>query len=410
LEEILMRILMVTQLFQPEPNHLKGLAFAKELVRQGHEVEVLTGFPNYPGGKIYPGYRQRWYQRETLEGISIVRVPLFPDHSSSGARRILCYLSLALFACVPGLFLVRRPAVVHVYQGPATLALPAIALRLLLGVPYVLDVQDLWPESVASSNMLKISWLNRALNKWCDLAHRLAAKIVVLSPGYKENLQVRGVAAEKIEVVYNWCDESQLPVVEGENGDPFGLAGRFSVVYAGNLGRVQALDAVLEAASLLQQDYPEILFVFVGDGVDGARLREIVSRTGLDNVRFIPRQPVAEVGAILEKAAALLIHLQDDPLCRIGIPQKTQAYLAAGKPVIVAVKGAAADLVNAARAGIACEPEDPASIAAAVKKLHRLSQEERESMGRNGREYYRRYLAFAVGVKRMEHLFTGTIR
>jgi len=407
-----MRILIITQLFQPEPNHLKGLAFAKELARLGHEVEVLTGFPNYPDGRIYRGYRQRWRQRETIEGISIIRVPLFPDHSSSGFRRMLCYISLALSACIPGLFLVRRPDVVHVYQGPATLALPAIVLRLLRSVPYVLDVQDLWPESVTSSGMLSMPGLTFFLNKWCDLVHRLAAKIVVLSPGYKRMLTARGVEASKIDVVYNWCDESQMytPASEKKTGDLFGLADRFTIVYAGNLGRIQALDAVLEAASLLHQEHPDVLFVFVGDGIDTDRLKEIVSRKGLDNVRFIPRQPVTEIGVILEKADALLIHLRDDPLCRVGIPQKTQAYLAAGKPVIVAVKGDTADLVIEAKAGIPSEPEDPAGIAAAVNRLYELSSEERAQMGHNGLVYYKRHLAFAVGVKRMECLFKETVR
>lgn len=406
-----MRILLITQLFQPEPNHLKGLAFARELVRLGHEVEVLTGFPNYPGGTIYPGYRQRLWLRETIEGIPITRVPVYPDHSRSGLRRMLCYLSLALSACVPGLLLVRRPDVVHVYQGPATLALPAILLRMLRGVPFVLDVQDLWPESVTSSGMLAVPGATSLLNRWCDLAHRLAAKIVVLSPGYQKSLVARGVPAEKIEVVYNWSDESGANAPPGEpDGDPFGFSGRFTVVYAGNLGRVQALDAVLEAAWLLREDRPEVLFVFVGDGVDADRLKNLASGRGQSNVRFVPRLPVSEIGTVLDRADALLIHLRDDPLCRVGIPQKTQAYLAAGKPILVAVKGAAADLVEEARAGVSCEPGHAESIAAAVKRLADLSPAERLQMGRNGVAFYERHLAFAVGVAKMESLFRGAAR
>lgn len=404
-----MRILMITQLFQPEPNHLKGLEFAKELTRQGHDVEVLTGFPNYPGGVIYPGYRQRCYQRETIEGISIIRVPLYPDHSSSGFRRILCYLSLAFSACIPGLFLVRRPDVVHVYQGPATLALPAIVLRLLRGVPYVLDVQDLWPESVTSSGMLKLPRLTDALTKWCDLAHRMARKIVVPSPGFKEKLLLQGISAEKIEIVYHWSDESQMekPADMEKSADPFGIAKRFAIVYAGNMGRVQALDAVLDAAALLQYDYKDIEFIFVGDGVDADRLKGIARSQHLDNVRFIPRQPVSEIGRILHKAAVLFIHLQDDPLCRVSIPQKTQAYLAAGRPIIIAVKGVAADVICKAVAGISCEPENSVSIAEAVKEMYKLSHEERDILGQNGLAYYRRHFSFSVGVQRMVSIFSG---
>jgi glycosyltransferase involved in cell wall biosynthesis len=278
-------------------------------------------------------------------------------------------------------------------------------------VPYVLDVQDLWPESVTSSGMLAMPGLTFLLNKWCDLAHRLAAKIVVLSPGYKRVLIERGVDASKIDVVYNWCDESQMSTqVCEKTGDPFGLAGRFTVVYAGNLGRVQALDVVLETAALLGDEHPDILFVFVGDGVDAGRLKEIAASKGLDNVRFIPRLPVSEVGVILEKADSLLIHLRDDPLCRVGIPQKTQAYLSAGRPIIVAVKGDAADLVNEAQAGISCEPEQPESIAAAIKKLHGLPLEERAQMGRNGLAYYKQHLAFTVGVVQMEAVLNGSAR
>jgi glycosyltransferase involved in cell wall biosynthesis len=407
-----MRILMLTQLFQPEPNHLKGLAFARELSRHGHEVQVLTGFPNYPGGKIYPDYRQRPFQREDMDGVSVVRVPLYPDHSSSGIRRVLCYLSLALSACIPGLFLVKRPDVVHVYQGPATLALPAIILLLLRGVPFVLDVQDLWPESVTSSGMLRSPFLQSVLNRWCALVHRLASRIVVLSPGYRQVLTERGVPADKIEVVYNWCDETSSATsgVTESAEDSYRISDRFSIVYAGNLGRVQALDAVLGAAALLARDFPQICFVFIGDGIDAHRLKKMATEKCLDNVRFIPRMPSCEVAVQLDRSEALLIHLRDDPLCRVGIPQKTQAYLAAGRPIIVAVKGDAADLVRSANAGIACEPEDPQSIASAVSRLYQMTAEEREIMGRNGRLFYQQCLSFAVGVQQMASILTGAAR
>jgi glycosyltransferase involved in cell wall biosynthesis len=130
----------------------------------------------------------------------------------------------------------------------------------------------------------------------------------------------------------------------------------------------------------------------------------------LENVRFIPRQPLAVIGVLLAQADTLLIHLRDDPLCRVGIPQKTQAYLAAGRPIIVAVKGDAAALVAEAQAGMACEPEDPASIAAIVQRLYGLPEEERKRMGQNGRTYYDRYLSFAVGSRRMEALLRGATR
>ncbi len=407
-----MRILMITQLFQPEPNHLKGLAFAKELRHMGNEVEVLTGFPNYPGGRVYAGYRQKWRVREVVDGVSILRVPLFPDHSNSGLRRFLCYMSLAFTMCIPGCFLVRRPDVVHVYQGPATLALPALLLRLLLGVPYVLDIQDMWPDSVLSSGMLKFRSARGVLNFWCNLTYRLAKKITVLSPGYKNLLVERGVPASKIEVVYNWCDEAQMLNSSGSNSkvDPYGLAGRFNVIYAGNLGPVQALDSVIEAAGLLQESFPNLQFVFVGDGIDCARLKRLVASQNINNVKFVPRQPIDKIGEILEKADALLIHLRDDPLCRVGIPQKTQAYLAVGRPIIMAVHGDASDLVKQTNSGIVCVPQNAESIARAVEDLLRMPPEKRSLMGQNGKVFYEKHLSFHVGVNRMAAIISGAMQ
>jgi colanic acid biosynthesis glycosyl transferase WcaI len=307
---------------------------------------------------------------------------------------------------------VRKPDVIHVYQGPATLAFPAMVLRVCFGVPYVLDIQDIWPESVLSSGMLRFPAAALLLNRWCGLAYRLAAKIVVLSPGYKSALMARGVPASKIEVVYNWCEETRMlhPKSSGGDADPFGLSGRFNVVYAGNLGRIQALDAVVQAAGLLRKRCPDVQFVFVGDGVDTERLKCKVADERIANIKFIPRQPIDKVGAILSRADALLIHLRDDPLCRIGIPQKTQAYLAAGRPIIMAVRGDATNLVQQANAGIVCEPENAASIAEAVESLFLLPFDKRRAMARNGRDFYDKHLSFPVGLNRMITIFSGVVQ
>jgi len=399
-----MRILLLTQLFQPEPNHLKGLTFAKELAKRGHEVEVLTGFPNYPGGVVYPGYKVRFRTRETMEGISVTRVALYPSHDESGFRRFLCYASFAASASLLGPFLVKRPDVIHVYQGPATLAFPAIVLRLWHRTPFVLDVQDLWPDSVVSSDMLKFPGGVPLLERWCRLSYRFASRVVVLSEGYKAVLEERGCEGGKVDVVRNWCDESQFrrvvrdPAVE----ERLSLAGHFNVLFAGTMGKVQALDAVIHAAALLKGTHPDVQFVFVGGGVDVDRLKGLAAEKKASNVRFVPRQPASEIGGVLAVADALLIHLKDDGLGRIGIPQKTQAYLAAGKPIVMAMRGEASDLVHRAGAGILCQPENPESIAEAVRRLRAMSLQERAFLGENGRRFYEEELSFRVGVIRME--------
>jgi len=406
-----MHILMLTQLFQPEPNHLKGLSFARELQRRGHAVEVLTGFPNYPGGRLYPGYRIRWCVRETIDGVPVVRVPVYPSHNQSGLQRSLCYGSFALSAGLWGVRCVRRPDVVHVYQGPATLAWPAMVLRRRLGVPYVLDVQDLWPDSVTASGMFRLPGGGRLLNRWCRETYRKAARIVVLSEGYKSLLLERGVPPEKIDVVYNWCDEPSVSVPADAPGDaPFPTAGRFNVVFAGNMGTVQALPSVVAAARLVENTCPQVQFVFVGDGVQRQRLQESALAAGLRNVRFVPRQPARAMGRLFGLADALLIHLKDGPLTRVGIPQKTQAYMAAGRPIIVAVRGDTAELVRRARAGVACEPENPEALAHAVHTMAAMPPAERQALADNGRRFYRAELSFDVGVNRMVGVFDRALQ
>lgn len=401
-----MRILLLTQLFNPEPNYLTGLTFAKELVRLGHEVEVLTGFPCYPGGEIYDGYKIKLLQRETMEGIIVNRLPMYPSHDGSGFKRMINYGSLAAATAIAGPWIMKRPDVVHVAQGPATLALPAWFFRYLRGVPFVYNIGDLWPDSLALSGMFSSSVGLTLVNRWCSLAYRTASRIIVLSEGFKEELCRRGVPVSKIDVVYNWCEDNY---VRHEDVDPrlmdeLGFADRFNVVFAGTMGKLQALDAVLDAAAILMGQVPSIQLVFVGDGVELAHLQDKAGQSKLSNVRFVPRQPVSKIGGLLALADALLIHLKDAPLMGITIPQKTQAYMAAGRPIIIGALGESASIVERADAGIACKPEDPASIADAILRLFSMSGTRRNDMGANGRRFFQAEFAIPIGVGRIESI------
>lgn len=401
-----MRILLLSQWFDPEPT-FKGLAFARELVKLGHQVEVLTGFPNYPGGKVYPGYRVRLLQRENIDGISIIRVPLYPSHDTSSIKRIFNYVSFAISAALLGPLFVKQADVVYVYHPPATVALPAFMLRFLRGMPFVYDIQDLWPDTLKASGMLTNSKILKCVEVWCNLTYRFANHIVVLSPGFKKLLHKRGVVPNKISVIYNWCDETQITTMERSEAaqcEPQ-MAGRFNVVFAGTMGKAQALDEVLDAAALIAGRLPHVQFVFIGGGIDLERLKQKSEQMFLPNVMFLPRRPVAEIGSVLCMADALLVHLKDDPLFEITLPSKTQSYLAAGRPVIMAVRGDATDLVKQAGAGIICSPEDAESIASAVGKLAAMHQDERDKIGKSGANYYKNELALSVGARKFERIF-----
>ncbi|MBB6017763.1 sugar transferase [Deinococcus radiopugnans] len=400
-----MRILLITQWFDPEPS-FKGLLFAQELRRQGHQVEVLTGFPNYPGGKVYPGYRVRPFQREIMDGIPILRVPLYPSHDGSGVKRALNYLSFAAAASIGTLF-VSRPDVAYVYHPPATVSLPAMVLQALRRVPFVYDIQDLWPDTLAATGMMENAAVLKGVGGWMNQVYRQAAHITVLSEGFKERLQQRGVPENKLSVIPNWTDEGQIDLAAPDpaRARELGFEGRFNVVFAGTMGKAQALDTVLEAAELLQISQPTARFVMIGGGVEVERLQAQTLERQLSNVVFLPRRPPSEIGEILNLADALLVHLKDDPLFSITIPSKTQAYLMVGKPILMGVRGDAAQMVEDAGAGYAFEPQHPQTLADAVERLIGMTASERDHMGVSGQAYYWQKLSLEVGTNEFVRVF-----
>jgi len=406
-----MRILLLTQWFDPEPT-FKGLSFARELVRLGHTVQVLTGFPNYPGGLLYPGYRIKVIQRETIDGITIIRVPLYPSHDSSALKRICNYFSFAVSAALLGTIFVKTADVMYVYHPPATIGFAAILIKFFRRIPFVYDIQDLWPDTLLTTGMLKNETLLKLIGWWCHLTYRVADHIVVLSPGFKNKLVERGVPEGKISTIYNWCDEGKIAIMERSVAAIYEprMANRFNVVFAGNMGKAQALDAILDAAKLLINRMLNLQFVFIGNGIDVERLKQIKAKKGLDNVLFLERRPLSEIGSVLSMADLLLVHLKDDALFEITIPSKTQAYMAVGRPILMAVRGDAANLVAKAGAGIACIPEDAGSIASSVEKLASMTQVELDEMGQRGARYYQQELSLAVGTRRFEKLFSAMIR
>jgi colanic acid biosynthesis glycosyl transferase WcaI len=244
-----MKILILTQWFDPEPT-FKGLLFARELVARGHEVEVLTGFPNYPGGKVYPGYRIRPWVRERLDGIDVLRVALYPSHNNSGLHRVFNYASFALSAAVIGTTLIRKPDVMYVYHPPITVGFAAAVIGFLRRTPFVYDIQDLWPDTVAASGMMSNPAALGLLGSLCKFVYRCASHITVLSPGFKETLARRGVPLDKIDVIYNWCDETVFNVDYERGARLASSADKFSILFAGTMGTAQGLESVLQAAQI----------------------------------------------------------------------------------------------------------------------------------------------------------------
>lgn len=399
---VTVRLLICTQWFDPEPTP-KGLSFALALSERGFDVEVLTGFPNYPEGRVYDGFRLRPYRQETIDGVVIHRVWLYPSHDRSARHRALSYLSFATSAALAGLIKARRADIVYAYQLP-TVGWMGRILASRFGAALVLDVQDLWPDTVLSSGMMKGGLTARLLDSACRGLYRRADRVVALSAGMASLLQARGVPRSRLRVIPNWVDEAQI-------GGPWDQVARdraratlgkgFSILFAGQMGEAQDLENALEAAALT----PSIRWAFLGAGTDRTRLGMLAQARGLRNVVFPERVPMKEVGAWLEAAGALLVHLSDDPLYASSIPSKTQAYMLAQRPILMAAAGDAAALIDASGAGVTCVPGNPQRLAVAATQLAEMSPAARSRLGTNGRTYYEQNLAFALGVDRFASLF-----
>jgi glycosyltransferase involved in cell wall biosynthesis len=396
-----MRILLLTQHFDPEPA-FRFSDLARDLKKRGHQVQVLTSFPCYPQGRTYPGYRQVLCHQSIVDGISLFRVPQFPDHSRSVLRRALYYLSFALSAATIGLFHVSRADVVLVFQSALPVGFPAWVISRVRRIPYVLDVVDLWPESVAASGMLNNRLALHLIRRCAVFLYHGAARVNVITEGYRRNLIAMGIPDKKIRVIHCWPASGACePVADDDQfAQREGLAGRFNVVYTGAIGPCQHLDTVLDAAELLS-DTPQVLFTIAGEGMDRQRLAERASNMGLPNVRFIGWRNSAYVANMYALCDLLLVHLKPNAMSKVSIPSKTFGYMASGRPVLMAVAGEASDLVRKHSYGIAIPPADAAAMADAIRSFMQLPNSDRRHMGQAARRAYEENYSAAVQVDKV---------
>ncbi|MET7424809.1 glycosyltransferase family 4 protein [Dactylosporangium sp. NPDC005555] len=406
-----MRIGIVSQWFPPEPAFIPG-SLAGELARRGHDVRVLTGFPNYPGGVLYPGFRQRWRHRQRQDGVTVRRVPLFASHDNSGLRRAANYLSFAASSSAAALPYLRDADVLYVYHPPATAAAAALLVHLARRTPLVLHVQDVWPDAVTASTMAPSGTAGRLLHGALGTVMRhlyaTAAAVVVIAPGLRDLLIDRGVDPAKVHTSLNWTDETVFrpapPAAAGDLVRP----GRCTVMYAGNLGHFQGLDTAVRAARATDRDGVDLLLV--GSGVQETRLRALAADLGTGNVRFAGRRPAAHVAGLHASADFQLVSLRALPLLSAVIPSKLPAALACAAPVIVSAAGDAANIVHDAGAGLVCPPEDTDALAQRFLDAAAMPVDGRRAAGERARVAYQTDMRMQLGVDRIERLLTSAAR
>jgi glycosyltransferase involved in cell wall biosynthesis len=345
-----------------------------------------------------------------MDGVPVLRVPLYPSHDRNPIRRIANYASFALSAAVLGTVLARPTDVVYVYHPPPTVGAAAALFRRVRGAPIVYHIADMWPESAIESGMFGSGLVKRSagaiLSTYCNWVYAQCAAITVLSPGFKRLLVERGVPANMIHVVYNWAhDDLFVPGPRDEAlARELGLAGKFNIVYAGNFGAFQGLETVIRAAASVR-DVPDLQVVLAGSGVEEARLRSLASELGASNVRFLEQRPLQQMPALNALADVLLVHLRDLPFFRTTIPGKTQVNMASGRPILMAVPGDAAEVIQRAAAGLTVPPEDPDAMARAFMTLKSMPRDERERFGAQARSFYVREMSLRAGTDRMVDLF-----
>jgi colanic acid biosynthesis glycosyl transferase WcaI len=382
-----MRVLVLAQYYDPVPVP-KPSDVARWLAARGHDVSVLTGLPNYPTGVFAPGYGLTVHRLERLDGIAVRRVFEIPYHGTSAVGRILNYGSFMVAASVASL-LIRRPDVVYVWHPPLTVGAASSMLSTLRGVPFVYDVQDIWPDSALISGMLSEGAVADALRTLERFVYARAARLLVVTEGAKANLVGKGVPVEKISVVPHWIDDAYFvaPTAEARRWAREFLEsdGKFVVTFAGNLGLLQGLDVVLRAAQRLAES--NITIQIVGDGTDRPRLEQLARELRLENVRFLGARPVEDMPALFAESDALLVHFRGGPISDLVVPSKTQAYLASGRPIVMAMTGPAGDIVADAGAGLVVAPDDPDRLGAALLELAATPAQERQAMGTRARAY-----------------------
>lgn len=387
------RVGFISQWYDPERGSAaQSGVIARSLVSQGLQVDVVTGFPNYPTGVLYDGFRLKFYQSERREGIDVHRAPLYPSHDSNAKRRLLNYMSYAVGATGVALAKLTHVDVCLIFGSPATAAFPAMVMRWLRSTPYVVHIHDLWPDSVLSSGFLterQSKVVSSLLHIYCDAMYRGAETVAVTSPGMSERIQQRGVPADKIRFIPNWADEDLFRPVRADPKlrQSLGLTAPTTVMYAGNLGEYQDLDTVVEAAHLLR-DRDDIEFVMVGEGVERPRLEALCREHDLYNVRFLGARIFSEMPSLLALGDLQLVTLRDLPIFQTTLPSKLVATLASGRPILGGLTGDAAEMVVASGAGEVVTPGAPEEFAAAVQRFAALNPVDREARARAGRTYY----------------------
>lgn len=406
-----MNVLIVSQYFWPESFLVNDLAAG--LMERGHRVTVLTGKPNYPGGKLFPGYGLLKPVREDYEGARVLRVPLAPRGAGGKVGLVLNYFSYALFASLLGPILCRgRYDLIFVYEpSPITVGVPAAIMKLFKRAPIMFWVQDLWPESLSATGAVRSPVVLRQVEKLVRGIYRTCNLILVTSRGFVSGIKTVGGDVSKVRYWPQWAEALYRPVALEEGAEERDeLPSGFRVVFGGNLGAAQSFETILAAAENLA-DRSDIHWVVLGEGRMRSQVEEHIERSGLKGrVHLLGARPPEQMPRYFALADALLVTLKDEEIFSLTVPGKVQSYLACGRPIVAALEGEGARVVRDSGAGLVAPAEDADALAERVLDLYRMSPEKREEMGYRGRAYFEEHFEREKLLDRLEGWMSELVR
>jgi glycosyltransferase involved in cell wall biosynthesis len=401
------KIVIVSQYYKPEAVPIPA-QLAGALADRGHHVRVVTGYPNYPSGRLFSGYRQKLRHTEFDGPVKVRRVPLILSHSTSVLGRIASYLSFGLSCLTAGRH-IRGADVVYVYATPMTAAIAPSVWRIAHRIPFVLHVQYIWPVSITGSNMVRAGRLSRlisnCLTPWLRRLYQSASATVAIAPRMQATLVERGAPVDRCHTVYNWGNE---PAGASSDVDRRNARARdaFCVTYAGNVGDLQDLDTVIRAAHAAR-DLSGFVLLIYGSGVALPRLRNLVGELGATNVQFRDRVSGEELEAMYRESAFQVVSLKDLPIFHGTIPSKFPASLAFGVPVITTVRGDVASIVEDEGLGYTAIPESAESLEAAFREAYALPADRWNSMAERAVTYYRQTMSISHGIGKLERILAS---
>ena len=370
------RILIVTEYFYPEEFKINDVAF--EWKNKGYRVDVLTQFPTYPYGKVYDGYKNRWYRKEQYNGINIHRVRAVTGYKDSLFKKLLKYIAFMALGSIYSLFNGKKYDYVFGYDIAAlTCMVPAVLINRLYKKKVTLWIQDVWPDSVYAYGFKKTKILSLFLNRFVRSTYKNTSNFAASSPGFIKKIQLYANSEKEIKFLPNWADD----INSKSESFQFSLDNKLHFTFAGNIGTVQNLENIIESFGQLPQEYlDKAQLNIIGDGSFKNHLENIVETFKYRNIVFWGKKDRKDIGKYLNGSDFLIVSLTDKPIFSITIPAKLQTYIAAGKPIFAIINGDVASIVSNNNLGLCADPSDIKAISLGFQKLIDLDEAERTKL------------------------------